>query len=128
MVWAAAKGARRKNRTRSGTAFRIAGESVGGADAGGVGGVVADHFADALAVDETVGGLDELAEEVLSVLDGVGGFLHGDEVRVDFRAVVDIGKDAVPARVFVVPDVVEETGLAARIWPWVRATAGETDQ
>ena len=73
----------------------------------------AEHAADGFGVGETVGGLDEFAEEVLAVSDGVGGLLHIERVRVDLGTVVDIGEDAMPFRVMAVPDIVEKAGLAA---------------
>ena len=76
--------------------------------------VGAEHALDGFHVGETVGGLDEFAEEVLTVADGVGCFLHFQVVGVDLGTVGDVGEDAGPFRAFVVPDVVEEAGLAAR--------------
>ena len=73
----------------------------------------AEHAADGFGVGETVGGLDEFAEEVLAESDGVGGHLQIERVRVDLGTVVDIGEDAMPFGVIVAPDVVEKAGLAA---------------
>ena len=76
--------------------------------------VEAQHAADRLHVGETVGGLDEFAQEVLAVADEVRFLLHFQVVLVDVGAVGDVGEDAVPFGRFVVLDVVEEAGLAAR--------------
>ena len=72
--------------------------------------VVTEHFADRFDVGETVGRLDEFAQEVLAVADGVGGLLHFEVAAVDAGAVFDAGEYSVPTFVFVVPDVEEESG------------------
>ena len=49
----------------------------------------------------------------MAVSDEVGGLLHFEIVLIDVGTVVDAGDDAMPLWAFVVPDVVEEAGLAA---------------
>ena len=60
------------------------------------------------------GRLGEFAEEVHAVFDFVVALLHGEEFRVDVRAVRYRREDFVPAGVFLTtPDVVEKARRAA---------------
>ena len=75
--------------------------------------VGAHHAVDHVHRYQPVGWLDEFAEEVLPILDRVRCFLHFQVVGVYLWAVSDWGEDFGPALVRAVPDVEEESGLAA---------------
>jgi len=73
------------------------------------------HFVEHFDGEEAVGRLREFAEEVLAVFDFVGALLHGEEFRIDVRAVRYGRENFVPAGVFLAfPNVVEKARRAAR--------------
>ena len=72
------------------------------------------HFIEQFDAEEAVSRLLEHAEEVLVVFNFVGALLHGEEGRVDVRAVRDRRENSVSAGVVAVPDVVEKARGTAR--------------